>query len=133
MKPVFADTSYYLALVNSQDALHERAKELSEVILGRVFVTEYVVELGSALARGSDRTAYLDTLKQIQAEDAAVVIPASPALFREGVALFSKRLDKNWSVVDCISFVVMKKRKLKDARTTDHHFEQADFRALLRD
>ena len=56
MKPVFADTSYYLALVNPLDPWHERAVRLGESLLGRTFLTEYVlVELGSALSRGADR------------------------------------------------------------------------------
>jgi predicted nucleic acid-binding protein len=46
--------------------------------------------------------------------------------------LFAARPDKDWSLVDCISFVVMKQRRLKDALTTDRHFEQAGFRALRR-
>jgi predicted nucleic acid-binding protein len=52
MKPVFADTSYYLALVNPLDPRHHVAVDLAESLLGRTFVTEYVlVELGSAMSR----------------------------------------------------------------------------------
>lgn len=39
---------------------------------------------------------------------------------------------KNWSLVDCISFVVMRQRRLTDALTRDGHFEQAGIRALLK-
>lgn len=60
------------------------------------------------------------------------IVPASQALFRSGFDLFARRPDKEWSLVDCLSFVVMKQRRLKDALTTDHHFEQTGFRALLR-
>jgi hypothetical protein len=42
-------------------------------------------------------------------------------------------MDKEWGLTDCISFVVMKERKLTDALTTDHHFEQAGFKSLLCD
>jgi len=42
-------------------------------------------------------------------------------------------MDKEWGLTDCISFVVMKDRKLTDVLTTDHHFEQAGFKSLLRD
>ena len=56
MKPVFADTSYYLALANPLDPWHERDVRLRESLLGGSFVSEYVlVELGSALSRGADR------------------------------------------------------------------------------
>jgi len=134
MKPVFADTSYYLALVNGSDPRHHRAVELAENLLCRVFVTEYVlVELGSALSRGADRQVYLDLLEDLQRDRATTLIPASESLFRQGIALFADRLDKDWSLVDCISIVVMKQWRLQGALTTDRHFAQAGFSALLRE
>ena len=42
------------------------------------------------------------------------------------------RLDKSWSLTDCISFEVMRSAQATDALTYDQHFEQAGFRALLR-
>src|SRR5437016_4171271 len=101
MKPVFADTSYYLALVNPVDPRHELAVDLAENLLGRTFLTQYVlVELGSALSRGSDRLVYLELLERLQNDSTTTIIPASELLFREGVALFAKRPDKEWSLVD---------------------------------
>src|SRR5208282_5143253 len=46
---------------------------------------------------------------------------------------FSARPDKEWSLTDCISFVVMNERGMTDALTSDHHFEQAGFQILLKD
>ena len=46
--------------------------------------------------------------------------------------LFDKRPDKQWSLTDCIAFVVMTRRGIQDALTADHHFEQAGFTALLK-
>ncbi len=46
--------------------------------------------------------------------------------------LFSQRLDKNWSLVDCSSFIVMRQYGIQEALTTDHHFEQAGFSCLLK-
>jgi predicted nucleic acid-binding protein len=51
---------------------------------------------------------------------------------RLGFALYGERLDKEWSLTDCISFVVMHDHQLTEAATADHHFEQAGFRALLK-
>ena len=132
MKAVFADTSYYLALVNPKDRWHARAVELAESILGRIFVTEHVLlELGCALTRATDRGVFLRTLELIETEGNSIIIPASAQLFRQGLALFADRPDKDWSLVDCISFVVMKQRRLTDALTADRHFSQAGFKALL--
>lgn len=46
--------------------------------------------------------------------------------------LFGKRPDKDWSLTDCISFVVMHDYGLADALTTEHYFEQAGVNALLK-
>jgi predicted nucleic acid-binding protein len=53
-------------------------------------------------------------------------------LLDRGIELFSHRADKAWSLTDCTSFAVMQEEELTDALTTDHHFEQAGFTALLR-
>ena len=45
--------------------------------------------------------------------------------------LLRTRLDKEWSLVDCASFVLMQRRGIAEALTTDHHFEQAGFVRLL--
>jgi uncharacterized protein len=134
MKPVFADTSYYLALVNRNDPRHNLALERGDDVLGRIFVTEYVlVELGSALSHPSDRPVFLELIDDLLKQESITIVPASQALFSQGVALFAARPDKEWSLVDCISFVVMKQRRLQEALTTDRHFVQAGFRALLRE
>ena len=60
------------------------------------------------------------------------IVPASPELFYRGIELFRVRPDKDWSLTDCISFVVMTDRGLSEALTGDKHFEQAGFKALLK-
>jgi predicted nucleic acid-binding protein len=133
MKPVFADTSYYIALLSEEDVYHDIAVTWSESLLGRTVVTEYVlVELGSALSRSKYRHRYVPFVEHLLVDTDTVFVPASTRLFDQGRRLFATRPDKLWSMVDCISFVVMKQRRLTDALTTDHHFGQAGFKALLR-
>jgi hypothetical protein len=133
MKPTFADTSYYIALLSETDDWHEAAVEWSERVLGRQVVTEYVlVELGSALSKVRDRHLYVPFVEHLLAEPGTDFTPASGDLFRRGLALFGKRPDKDWSLVDCISFVVMRQRRITDVLTLDYHFEQAGFRVLLK-
>jgi hypothetical protein len=49
-----------------------------------------------------------------------------------GIQLYNSRLDKDWSLTDCISFVVMRERGITEALTGDHHFEQAGFTTLFK-
>jgi uncharacterized protein len=133
MKPVFADTSYFVAYCGPNDAFHARAVELSVNLLARIITTEYViVETGGMLSRPEDRPAFVNLVRDLELDPAALILPASKSLFREGFALYAARPDKQWSLVDCISFVVMKQRRLTDALTTDRHFKQAGFKVLLR-
>jgi hypothetical protein len=98
-----------------------------------VIVTEFVLlELGGAMSRGSDRRMVIDLLPHLQSDPDALIIPASRRLFQRGYDLFANRSDKEWSLTDCTSFVVMEEYGLMDALTTDHHFEQAGFNVLLK-
>jgi uncharacterized protein len=65
-------------------------------------------------------------------DQALTVVEASHDLFERGLDLFGKRPDKEWSLTDCISFVVMQEQGLTDALTADHHFDQAGFVRLLK-
>lgn len=134
MKPLFADTSYFVAVSGPNDSYHARALELSVALTSGIVTTEYVlVETGGLLLRTEDRPAYINLVRDLESDPAVQIIPASKMLFHSGFELFTRRPDKAWSMVDCISFIVMKQRRLKDALTTDQHFTQAGFRALLRE
>jgi uncharacterized protein len=60
-----------------------------------------------------------------------IIVPAASDLLQQGFDLFSRRPDKEWSLTDCISFVVMEDYGLSEALTSDSHFEQAGFKKLL--
>ena len=78
------------------------------------------------------RETYTRFVEHIGSRDRARVVPASDGLFQAGMQLFASRNDKEWSLTDCTSFIVMEQEKIRDALTADHHFEQADFTRLLR-
>ena len=59
-------------------------------------------------------------------------IDADPAIFAAGLDLHRRSADKDWSLTDCISFVLMRGRKIQRVLSHDHHFIQAGFDALLR-
>ncbi len=71
-------------------------------------------------------------LRQLAQDPGTEIIGPDISLYERGLELYGQRLDKAWSLTDCISFVVMTERGLTEALTGDNHFEQAGFRALLR-
>ena len=132
MKTVFADTFFFLAILNRADPTHERAVVLSRQIRGVRVTTDWVItELADGLAKVEQRERFMDLYRHIQLSPAIRVVPASRTLLEEGISLYSARPDKDWSLTDCISFVVMRDEGIIHALTGDHHFEQAGFKVLL--
>ena len=134
MNSVFADTFYFLALLNVKDAAHARACEYSESQDVLLVTTAWVLtEVANSLARSSKRQVFRRLVEDLEAAPENKVVPASQDLFQRGLELYDARPDKQWSLTDCISFVVMQEHGVRDALTGDHHFEQAGFVALLRE
>lgn len=133
MNAVFADTSYYVALLSTADRHHQRAQEFAQTWRGRVVLTDYVIiELGNALSSVARRQNLVPLIESLKQNRKVEIIPANEELLERGLELFGNRPDKDWSLTDCISFAVMQDNELTDALTSDHHFEQAGFQALLR-
>jgi len=88
--------------------------------------------LGNYLCNSRSRQFFAGMVRHIRNDAFTVVVPASSALVDAGVGLYELRLDKTWSMTDCISMTVMETRGLIEALTTDHHFEQAGFTILLK-
>jgi hypothetical protein len=129
---VFADTWFYLALFNARDAHHRRAVEFAAGFTGAVVTTQWVLtEVADAFAGTPQRRELRGKFGLLAGDAGTQIVGASPELFERGLALYEARPDKEWSLTDCISFVVMAEEGLTDALTGDRHFEQAGFKALL--
>jgi uncharacterized protein len=132
MTAVFADTSFYVALLSADDEFHDRAVQLSIEMRRTIVVTEFVLlETGNSLSSVNQRGLFVDLLPHLRADRAVRIIPASSQLLQSGYELYRRREDKNWSLTDCTSFVIMEELDIREALTADHHFEQAGFVALL--
>ena len=131
MNAVFADTFFYQALLDERDPLHRQV--MAESKLNRMIVTtEFIVlELGNAFSRAEDHSDFLALLAGMRASPRTKIIPLDSQLLQRGLELFAQRADKNWSLTDCISFIVMQEHDLKEALTEDRHFEQAGFKAIF--
>ena len=132
MSHVFADTFFFLALLNKTDEAHNLAVAFARTDSRPYLTTEwFLTEIGDAFSARGSRSQFLRLLELLNSDRQSLVVPATHELFERGVALYSLRLDKDWSLTDCISFVVMRERGITDALTGDHHFIQAGFNALL--
>jgi hypothetical protein len=133
MNQVFADTSYYLALMGEHDQHHAAAVAHARAFYGETITTDFVLlEVGNWLSRTADRPVFVKLLEMLSADPHTTVMPATHEVFDAGCSLFARRMDKNWSLTDCISFAAMRQRGLAEALSADHHFEQAGFRVLLK-
>lgn len=133
MTMVFADTFYFFALLNRNESRHAQAQRFASSFQGYVVTTQWVLtELADGLARSPRRAAFSVLHQELLADSRIRIEPCSDALFSTGLKLYIERPDKDWSLTDCISFVVMQREGIVEALTGDHHFEQAGFTALLK-
>jgi hypothetical protein len=134
---VFLDTAYAVALASSTDAFHQQAVALADELeaSGTRLVTTWAVllEIGNALSKLQYRHAALRLLSSLQGDASVEIVPLTGPLLEQALRLYSDRPDKEWGLTDCISFVVMETQDIRDALTADEHFQQAGFRALLRE
>ncbi len=133
MNKVFVDTSFFVALVSPGDVSHGKACGFAEAHTDDEMITsEFVlIELGNFFSRSPLRSLFLDIVRDLEHNPRGLVVPATQTLYQLGLDLYEKRPDKDWSLTDCISFVVMEEQGITEALTADRHFEQAGFVPLL--
>ncbi|MBE9058455.1 type II toxin-antitoxin system VapC family toxin [Sphaerospermopsis sp. LEGE 08334] len=136
MIEVFLDTSFAIALSSLTDQNHLMAVQIAnqlEANKTRLVTTQPILlEIGNALSKQKYRIAAIQLLESLEADPNIEVVLLTKELYTEALNLFKQREDKEWGLVDCISFIVMQNRGITDALTADIHFHQAGFRALLR-
>lgn len=133
----FLDTSYAIALAVPKDPFHERAialsLELEKAKSSLITSRAIILEIGNALSRQPSRRSGVTLLQKLESDPRLLIVEISKGVYQSAFRLFSERLDKEWGLIDCVSFVVMKERRINLALTTDVHFVQAGFSALLRE
>jgi predicted nucleic acid-binding protein len=133
MRLLFADTFYWFALLNRTDAAHGRAVAFAAGNTDALVTTPWVLtEWADGMADPRVRRGVLPLLRALRADPLMTIVPATDDLFDRGLELYDQRPDKEWSLTDCISFVVMSDYGITEALTGDRHFEQAGFVALLK-
>ena len=133
---IFLDTAFAIALVSPKDAFHEKAVSLSKLLRqskSQLITTRAIlIEIGNSLAKENERKAAIEIIESIEADETITTVPVTEEIYKDAFNLFRSRLDKEWGLTDCISFTAMKKFEVAEALTSDHHFQQAGFTALMR-
>ena len=138
MSDYFGDAGYWIALSDPDDALHHQAREyntLLELEDARIVTTQLVLNELLNPRSGTTRRrrqAAIGLVDRIRANPLVTIEPQSSEQFDEALGRLRRRIDQEWSITDCASFLVMERYGITAALTADHHFTQAGFLALLR-
>ena len=135
MKTVFADANYWVALLNPKEQLYHRAKAVqSKLRQAQLLTTEFVLAefLNFYAPRGESlRLAASELVTRILQNSRIDVIASDREIFTAALTLYARRQDQQYSLTDCISMVVMKRRAVAEVLTQDRHFRQEGFVPLL--
>jgi len=146
VRTVFVDTFYWIARINPRDQWHQKAIELSSSLKDTHLITtepvliellnyfsDYGPEMRQAVALivrhiGDDKNITIIDDKSVRTGRRFF---EKRLIFGGGLSLFEARLDKGYSMTDCISMIVMREEKVTEVLTHDHHFAQEGFVTLL--
>ena len=133
MSVVFADAFYFVARLNRRDQHHERVLQFSRDFRARILTSDWVLmEVADALAESESRSRVRDFILHLRQSAACEIVPASREWLDRALELYHQHADKEWTLTDCVSFVIMRERKVTEALTGDKHFEQAGFVDLFK-
>jgi predicted nucleic acid-binding protein len=126
------DTSGLMCIFDGRERRHSAAVELYDHASGR-FSHNYVLAefVALAAARRAPRSLALEFVEALLESSEVEFLWIDEAIHRMAVDFLQTRLDKEWSLCDAVSFILMQRRSEIEALTTDHHFEQAGFVRLL--
>ena len=131
----FLDTSYLVAITHKKDRYHADAVKISQSLEKpvRLVTTEAILmEYGNLLSRIRVREKAFHYIRLLRDSQDTEIIPADSELFEKGLADFGRYKDKEWGLVDCMSFAVMREKNILYALTSDEHFDQAGFVAIMK-
>ncbi|MCY4617835.1 MAG: PIN domain-containing protein [Chloroflexi bacterium] len=136
MAALFADSGYWIALLDRRDELHALARAASarlnevEIVTTQMALVE---TLASQAGSGElARLAAIRLVEQLVASPLVEIVPQTDEQFQAALERYAARKDQRWSLTDCASFILMEERGLSEALAYDRDFEQAGFTALLR-
>jgi predicted nucleic acid-binding protein len=135
--PVALDTNGWFALLNRHDRLHEKSvATYIELLRSRrpILLTDWIIaETGNGLARTPARRNFRKAVNLLLADQRTKLIVLDEARIQQALERYDERPDKTWGLIACSTMLVMEEFGSVEILSSDQHFEQAGFRALLRD
>ena len=134
MRRVFADSLYWIALSHQRDQWHTAALRVSQTLRNAQIITtdEVLSEFLTALRHAPQlRAAAAQQAESVLASPFIKVIPQSRRSFEKGFSLYQARLDKKYSLIDCISMEAMRRNGITEILTHDGDFTREGFTILL--
>lgn len=139
MRLIFIDSAHFVALLNHHDRLHDRALRIAQELDDQSDVTFVTIDaiLTEVLAYQSGlgshvRATAVNLVRRVRDNRRIDLVAQTPELFFAALELYGRRLDKSYSLVDCMSMVACRDRKITEVLTADHDFEQEGFTILLK-
>ena len=134
MKQIFADTSYWIGLVNPRDQIHQKVIKITQQLFSvRLLTTEMVLgELLNSFSDSPFRRTVAGMVLKLRHDRNVRIVPQTSEQFESALRRYKQAADKSWSLTDCASFQVMEAEQMQAALTHDLHFAQAGFETLLR-
>ena len=136
MDEVFADAAYWIAVSLPGDQWHGIAvaahRRLGQVTL--ITTDEVLSEFLTAMSRHGDflRNVAAEAVRDILQDASVRVIKQSRQSFLKGLARYEQRLDKGYSLQDCVAMNIMEAEGITQVLTSDHNFEQEGFTILMK-
>jgi predicted nucleic acid-binding protein len=132
---LFADTFYWVALLNPRDAFHARVSSFNSTLGTTRLVTtdEVLTEVLNWFSQYGPlwRAKTAGLIHKLRSNPSVDVLPQTRADFDAALALYEARPDKGYSLTDCRSMLAMRGLGLTEALTNDHHFSQENFTILF--
>lgn len=128
MKPVFADTVYWVALIHPNDEWCGPALAATSLLHDALLITtdSILVEVLNFFAEhGKEaRLRAVSAVEELIRNAYTEVVPQTHENFLTGLELYKARADKGYSLTDCISMMAMRERHITEVLTHDHDFTQ---------
>ena len=125
MRQIFADTGYWIALVNPRDQIHAKAVSVTQQLSSvRILTSEMVLAevLNSFSDAGPLRHAVGGMVQRLRSNRDVIIVPQTSEQFESALRRYKQVADKSWSLTDCASFHVMEAEQMQAALTHDQHF-----------